>query len=211
MNKPTWIKCIAMLKAVYGVIDDGTEKLYLSILKDIPDQDFEYGVKNLVTNYEYDKFPKPATILKYCGRDNETLAQVAINKLKKGIVKIGQYQSVDLGDRTLHAVIERFGGWEEMCNMSPRDFGFKEKAMIQAYIAAKSSGILGPEYLPGYSEKHNALMGYKEHIKPPKQLITQSGRIGFIVSKKTYMLENKTEPREKNDGPKQITKNDLGI
>lgn len=185
---------MGIMQAIYGKLADNTEKLYLSILKNIENEAFERGVKKLIEEYEYPKFPPPAVIIKYCGRSSSDMANLALMALKKAIHKVGPYNSVDFRDNVLHAVIERYGGWVEICNWTDDDFNYREKQFLKSYESTHSSGIKGPDYLPGITETSNAFNGYFEHIPQPKQLkMFESGRIGFVDSKKDYSrIEHKS-------------------
>ncbi|MCO4819824.1 MAG: hypothetical protein KC517_09380 [Bacteroidetes bacterium] len=180
MNEKTWTLCFGMLKAFYGKIPEDTEKLYTSVLADIPNDDFKRGIENLIKSYEYQSFPKPATILKYCGRDNATLASKAILALKKAIHQVGPYRSVNFNDEAIHAAIESCGGWVSICGWSETDFKYKEKNLSEKYCSFKTAGLSGKKYLPGITEIENSRNGYRDWIDAPMELqYTEHNQITF--------------------------------
>lgn len=190
MTEDTWNTGILSLQAVYGKLEVGQLKIYAQILKDIPDEIFKAGITRLIHEYQYDSFPKPAVIIKYCGIDAKSKAINALRVLKEAIFKVGPYQSIDFDDSTLHAVIERFGGWVSVCQLSEDDWRYKEKMFLESYESMDVSGVKGRQYLMGIFEITNRKNGYD--VKPP-MLITNKYEIPkFISSQKKYLLTDRT-------------------
>jgi hypothetical protein len=199
MKTESWIKGMGVLEATYGKVSTDKQDLYFELLQEIPGEVFEAGVKKLVLNYEYPTFPTPAIIAKYCGMDQDSKAHNAMLVLKDAVRSVGVYQSVDLGDRALHAVVDRFGGWKEVCSWPDSDWSYREKMMMQAYKSAEAVGY-GPIYLVGIHEESNRMHGHDKWVKPPMVLDSKNGSIRFITGDpKKYLSAPKLDRANRRD------------
>ena len=156
---------MAKLQEYFGKkLDDSVIDVYWQGLGELPEEKFRMAVKNIFTDFvptSTTPFPLVSHFLKYCGEGTETKAINVISVLKNAVFKYGPYQSVTFGDRALHSVIERYGGWQTICNWTNEDWGFNEKRFIEAYKAAQISEY-GKDYLAGIHEIENAGKGFDE-------------------------------------------------
>jgi hypothetical protein len=101
-------------------------------------------------------FPVPATFLKAAGEDPQSRARAAVGAVIAAAAKLGPYRSVSFGDPALHATIQRFGGWVEVCGWSQEDWKYSEKRFVESYAADVAAGVGGPARLVGIAERGNA-------------------------------------------------------
>jgi hypothetical protein len=138
---------LAYLQKMFGKqLDDDVIVVYWGRLSALTDAQFDAAVKNVIDNFTPSAacpFPVPATFLKGCGQDLDSLAQSAIGAIKRAAENHGAYMTVDFGDPALHATINRFGGWPEIARWAcqvPNKWDFQERNFIAAYKAARESG-----------------------------------------------------------------------
>jgi hypothetical protein len=161
MNNQLFKTGIAILTKIYGYqMDDQVLTLYWDCLKTLSDDDFTRVQANIVKTFipsSQVPFPLPAHFLSAAGISGQNRSKAAITAIIKAS-SLGPYKSVSFGDPILHGVIERFGGWPDVCCWDSQKWQFNEKNFIQCYEAAIASGDRGPDHLMGLTEFNNTGM-----------------------------------------------------
>lgn len=115
-------------------------------------------------------FPLVSDLLESCGQTGEMRARNIIAHVREAVWKYGRTRSIDFGDTTLHAVIDRYGGWPSICDWGDDDWKMKETAFVNAYMSAQACGEVGSCRLVGTSEESHRLNGV-EYGKPEQALL----------------------------------------
>lgn len=173
-------------------MDKTVEDLYFNSLKNYPDEKIKLACQNIIANFKPTSttpFPLIADILNYCGEGMQGKAINIIGLIRKAIQRHGRYTSVSFNDLVLHGVIERFGGWVELCDWTQDNWNINEKRITDAYQAAKNAGINGNSYLVGLHELNNTANGYLNFIKPPTMIM--QGQNGQIQSQQMLSFPEK--------------------
>jgi len=160
MNKEKFSDGMKLLSNIYGFTPkNGIMSIYWEHLKYLSDKKWNECCKNIIDNFiptGTNPFPLVPHFLKMGGQDPHTKAVNAVSLVRKGIFKPGVYESVDFGDVVLHGVVERYGGWVEICNWTEEYWRMKESGFIRAYESAAMDNFSnGPKYLSGIHEKNN--------------------------------------------------------
>ena len=127
MKKETFAKGMILLQKIYGKLDHDLYKIYWDQLKQTEDRTFELAVKKIIDSYEFNFFPKIAVFKKNIGEDYKTRAHNAVLRVKYATTHVGQYESIDFQDRQLHAVIQQYGGWPDICMWHDDEWKYQEK------------------------------------------------------------------------------------
>lgn len=173
MNSNVFTKCMIALQGVFGKIDDSKTKLYFSVLSSMSDSDFESATKKLITTFKPTStvpFPVPAHFMDASGNTATTKAQDYMALLQKAIYSVGSYRSVDFGCPELHGVIERYGGWVEICKWTQKEWDINENRFTRALEIALEHNDKGSDYLRGIVETENSNQKYSQltHVKRSK-------------------------------------------
>jgi hypothetical protein len=161
------------------LFDYDTEKIkqkagiMYATLQDMTQKQFDTACNALAQSFRptySNPFPSPADFRLAVGQDAETRARNIVSTVRKAIRAHGRYSSVDFGDRSLHVVIERYGGWPELCAWTEEDWKFKETGFVKAYESAARAGEQGSKYMPGLQELENANKGCTEFISEPQKV-----------------------------------------
>ncbi len=144
---------MTILQTQYGKISNETIKVYLYVLKNIPDNIFQRGIENILKNYTFSTFPKIADIYKACGLDYKTKARIAIAKLREVACKKSSGDSITFGDPILHQVALRFDKWDNHPFWSKENRDCNMSKMMDLYISLSESGSQGVPYIQGHYEK----------------------------------------------------------
>lgn len=136
-------------------------RLWVDALIDLPFSNIELAIRRF--NRESTEFPTPAAIRKYAGvsdvLNDEERAQIAWNRVRESMRKIGAYQSVSFSDRLVNAVIREMGGWVRLCETDSDSLLWKEKEFVKKYQMISRSGFGDASPLPGIEEKNNRALG----------------------------------------------------
>lgn len=195
MQQERFVKMIAVLEAYYGYKlqkNIGLMQMYWSALKRLSDKDIEIAFKNIRDTFRPTSqvpFPLIPHFLEAIGDTGQHRAQKALSALKEAIANYGAYQTVDFGDKVLHAVIDRFGGWVEICQWQKHDWDINEGRFLKAYETANLNPDNGPEKLIGIFEHENRLAGYDGFI--PAAIKIQGLDRPELEDKKFKSIENK--------------------
>jgi hypothetical protein len=140
--------------------------LYTSLMH-LNQKAFDWAVEKVMSTFvpSYaNPFPAPAHFLSVL---EDAKADLIIPYIRKAIDRHGAHDTVDFGDLKLHAVIDRFGGWQKVARWSDEDWKWHEKRFLSAYKAALPDG---PAFLIGIDDENNSFHGFENHIQEPKQI-----------------------------------------
>lgn len=174
LDNPTILTCLGKLEEFFGhQLSPDVRNMYVEHLRDLSEDDFKKSVVMVMREFKPTSarpFPLVADILEMCGQDSQSKAVNVVTMVKEAAEKYGQYRSMDFGDRAIHSVIKRYGGWEKVVFWGEKDWQFHERNFIAAYKAAKAAGI-GPDHVAGLVEIDSKMNGYD--VKPPVLLTGQ--------------------------------------
>lgn len=179
VNRNDFFRVFATLQKYFGkVLSDDVLEIYWNHLKDLEENEFKkisIQIMNEFSSTSAKQFPLIADFLALCGKDSKTKAQNIVTVVKKTAEALGQYASVDFGDKALHSVIERYGGWADIVLWNEQDWQFHERNFISAYEAADKSGFQGSDHCPGLCEIENRKNGFI--FEEPYKIDSVSGKI----------------------------------
>lgn len=158
MTEKLFIMQMALLYKYLGVEPDGEKtSLYWKLLKHMTDDDFKTALTGVMREFvptTANPFPLVSQFLEFSSLNAHGIATKAISTLKAYYRRVGRYESVSFGDVTLHAVVERFGGWPAICAFGDNDWNVNEGRMIETYKTMYQSGSVPDcDHLQGLSEK----------------------------------------------------------
>ncbi len=201
ITKAVFLMVFLKVQKYFGkVISDEIIEVYWDALNQMTENQFKKASIKIMSEFQPSTaipFPLIKNFLEFAGLDGKTQAVNIITKLRAALEQMGQYPSVNLGDRFLHGVINRYGGWADMVNQNTDEWwSLHERNFITAYQAAKSSGFEGPEYLVGVHEQTNRHSGFT-----PERLIDDGinpKTCGYLIDVKTKRIDApKTEEIKK--------------
>ena len=161
MTMEIFSKCYGFLQATFGKQKPELLKAHAEILKDLDDETLLRATKGILKNFTPTAactFPAPAHFFEYSGNDNSSNAQELIGMVRKSVRTCGAYMSMDFGSPALHSVIDRWGGWEKICDWGQEEWDINEGRFRVALESAINSGDIGPERLKGIHEKENGYL-----------------------------------------------------
>ena len=170
----------------------GLTGLYYETLKDLTDDQFSQAVNNLIQTNKYNKLPLPAEIREQALGSVDDVALRTLAYVEKVMIDIGQYESVEFADKTVHMTIEALGGWEKCCTMPEEEWKFVKKDFLKLYKAFKASPRNYPDRLVGFVERTNSFNAFNEFIPTPI-------RIGFDYELKLFkngFVQKQIKPKE---------------
>ena len=156
------------LNEVFGIGPEPSSikvEIYSQALSDLSIEAIETATKLIISCRTTATFPKPAEIREAIHGKREDDATRAWALVDKAMRQIGNYDSVNFGDRKIHTVIEMLGGWESLGTLTEDEWKWKRKEFEGLYKAINPAE--GPEYLPGVVEKNNVPRGFIDHVKEP--------------------------------------------
>ena len=158
-NKKRFSELMGLLSLTFDKeITKPLNDVYFAILKNYDDESCEKAFMECLTGCKF--FPKPAELLEAMNGAETDKATEAWAKVDKAMREIGNYDSVDFGDRKIHKCIEILGGWDYLGTLTEADWKWKRKEFESLYKGIQSAD--GPDYIPGLAEKNNALLGRVE-------------------------------------------------
>jgi len=173
------LETLARMEKYYGrTLDPDVRLMYVDRLKSLEESSFKNAAVILIDSFQQTStkpFPLIADFLSACGEDGRTRAINIVGAVRKAC-ELGQYVSVDFGDRALHNVIMRYGGWLEIVN-NDHDmwWSLHERNFIAAYESARSANIEGPAHLEGLVELENRKNGFP--FENPYRVCSKSGNV----------------------------------
>jgi hypothetical protein len=160
---------IASLMVYFGMkLPPEVFDIYWDQLKDLSTHKFDSACQKILSDFiptSTNPFPLVSHFKKYCGESGDDKAHNAIAMLKRGIRKVGQYQSVDFKDRALHYAVNAFGGWTAICCWTDKEWDINEGRLLQTYKSAMKSNLGDDCHLQGLIE----MDGGKFKIFIPKE------------------------------------------
>ena len=139
----------------------------------------------MVKNRVYKNFPQIAEILQYASgtTENELDDRIVIAKrmLKNAIVRYGSYGSVEFEDKSIHAVIDAFDGWQKLCTMNSDE--------LEKFLNFEFSKIY-KAYARNKYQVSNYYIGFYDMQNGTKNI----NKIGFMSMKPS--LENNAKLKE---------------
>ena len=78
-------------------------------------------------------FPKPADIIQYINGNNEQRAEQAWSEVETAIRRTGAWGAATFNDPLIAKIIERLGGWKQLCHSPQCYLEAKKKAFTQQY------------------------------------------------------------------------------
>lgn len=110
-------------------------------------------------------FPTPAEIIQAVEGNPQEKAAVAFDKLIGAVRSIGPYQTVVFDDSAIHAFVQSYGGWEEICDKTVEEWKYMRNEFLKGY-----HGFTGrtdvPLQLTGIHDAVNRAKGYDHQIPP---------------------------------------------
>lgn len=145
-------------------ISDRAIEIYFQCLEDLPIADVSKAFRRTAALAKF--FPKSAEVRELCTQAGplslEDRAELALRLVEQNN---DQWSSVRFEDRTIHAVVERLGGWVKVCDtirmMDDREYGFWQRDFRVLYKACARDAAQGPETLIGHLEANNRQKGYE--------------------------------------------------
>lgn len=157
------------LNELYGdpakQISDLKMELYYNALKDLSIDQLNDAVNILCQTKTIKTWPLPAEIRQAVEGNPQDKAQVAFDKLITAVRSIGSYQTVIFDDPAIHAFVQSYGGWEEICDKTVDDWKYMRNEFVRGYTGfCRVNGV--PLQLTGIHDAVNRAKGL-EHAIPP--------------------------------------------
>lgn len=213
MTEEKFLTGMAVLYTLYGkTLSDDALKLYRNILRKFSDEQFEKMLENITMSFKPTSqvpFPLPVHFTESIGLSSENRAQAAVTAVKNAAERWGAWSTVDFGDPALHAVINRFGGWPEVCSWgNAGQWKFTETKFMEAYEAAvvcgeSASPCAGNHELENLGKDTAGWTPFKIEINK-KNIEPKS--IEWIGADFSHQIENKKqEPKRIAYGPDKVS------
>lgn len=162
-------KIMTSLNELYGdpskQISDLKMELYYKALSDLSIEQLNDAVNILCQTKTIKTWPLPAEIRQAVEGNPQDKAQVAFDKLITAVRSIGSYQTVIFDDPAIHAFVQSYGGWEEICDKTVDDWKYMRNEFIRGY-----NGFTGrtdvPLQLTGIHDAVNRAKGWSHRIPP---------------------------------------------
>ena len=157
------------LNELYGdpskQISDLKMELYYKALSDLSIEQLNDAVNILCQTKTIKTWPLPAEIRQAVEGNPQDKAQVAFDKLITAVRSIGSYQTVIFDDPAIHAFVQSYGGWEEICDKTVDDWKYMRNEFVRGYTGfCRVNGV--PLQLTGIHDAVNRAKGL-EHAIPP--------------------------------------------
>ena len=171
MNKKEFISGMSVLMEYFAkIVKPKILDIYCERLETWPLDRFNGVCSGLLENFEPTStkpFPLLKDFLSVSGDGGQNKAQALLTLLKKACIDLGQYPSVDFGDRALHSTVERYGGWPSIVDWGQHEWDINEGRFLKALQSAMEIGAVGPKHLKGVIEAENGKSGHIKFIQSP--------------------------------------------
>lgn len=166
---------MAGLGETYGKqITKPLASIYWRTLKTYSIEQMQQAVADHLQDTEHGMFfPKPADLIRHMDGGTETRALNAWSKLIHAIRTVGPYKTVVFDDWRIHAVVQDFGGWQEVCDWHSDKMPFHQRDFERLYRSMRQ-GRQFPPKLVGVTEHHNEQHGFAGNIPEPVLIGDQS-------------------------------------
>lgn len=202
MDKEKFFDFFEMMFEYYNEppFSEAKMNIYYMALSSLTIEELENAFMLIIKNRPYKNFPQVAEILEYANGTSDELLKIRITmakeSLKKAILKLGAYQSIEFKDKGIHAVIDSVGGWQKICVMNIQEFTnflkFEFEKIYKAYAKVKYK--VTPQYLGIFDQDNktlniNKIDYYGENTslieyKPPVNTLENKSDKGAEVLKK---------------------------
>ena len=118
-------------------------------------------------------FPKPVELIELIDGNPEDRIAMAWTQLRDACESVGAYSSVSFDDPGLIAVIEDWGGWQDVCHLPYEEWQFRQKQFRDIYRANMRSPR-NRQVFTGIHDASNRTTGHLDQIDEPVQI--QTGR-----------------------------------
>jgi len=146
-------------------ISDLKMNFYFKTLSDLTIEQLNDASIILANTKTIHTFPTPAEIRQAVEGNPQDKAAVAFDKLIGAVRCVGPYQTVIFDDPAIHAFIQSYGGWEEICDKTVDDWKYMRNEFIRGY-----NGFTGrtdvPLQLTGIHDAVNRAKGWSHRIPP---------------------------------------------
>lgn len=209
MNKEYFQQNFALIYKYFGVHPDNEKtQMYWNFLKNMEDEVFKNAMQCVIREFlpsNQNPFPLVSHFLKHTSTDAHGMAIKAISMIKAYIRKVGRYESVNFNDNTLHAVVERFGGWPAICGWSDKEWDINEGRLIESYKMSYQSGYFEENltHLKGLSEKDCGFYKIFQIDNKTMQMIGSDQYRGLTLLTSTYKKVEQIE-RKLNENDSAI-------
>lgn len=137
--------------------------LYYNALKDLSIEQLNDAVNILCQTKTIKTWPLPAEIRQAVEGNPQDKAQVAFDKLITAVRSIGPYQTVIFDDPAIHAFVQSYGGWEEICDKTVDDWKYMRNEFVRGYTGfCRVNGV--PLQLTGIHDAVNRCKGIDHKI-----------------------------------------------
>jgi hypothetical protein len=146
-------------------------EIYYKALADMEIGDIERGCWQIIRTRGTATFPKVAEIREAVMGDSASKAELAWGSMIKAVRSIGPYRSVVFDDPVIHAVVDREGGWERVCEKTIDEMKWFGKDFPRIYKTFEEAVLNGsmavPPVLIGIHDGHNQAHGFTDHVREP--------------------------------------------
>ena len=140
--------------------------LYYNALKDLSIEQLNDAVNILCVTKTIKTWPLPAEIRQAVEGNPTDRANVAFDKLIGAVRGIGPYRTVIFDDPAIHAFIQSYGGWEEICDKTIEDWKFMRNEFVRGYSGYARQASTVPLQLTGIHDAVNRAKGIDYAIPP---------------------------------------------
>ena len=143
-----------LAEALKGKLSEMKIKIYFEALKDIPLEGFKQAVSNIARTSKF--FPVPAEIREAIFGRPEDQAVIAVDKIQGALRGVGGYESVCFDDPIIHLIIQNYGGWAKLSDITQDEWKWLRKEFekhYKVYAGRGTSYAVIPERLAGIHER----------------------------------------------------------
>ena len=163
MKKETIRDCFQLLETDYGKQNNQKKELWGKTFKKYSDKQLINAIGEFLRIGKF--FPRVSDIIEVIEGSPEDEAELAWIYLIDRIDEVGHYQSVSFPEYpAIGVIVEKWGGWSRICDMTFEDETWKKKEFIKLYPIIKKRGEFSdyPKQLEGQFEIDNNNKGYNE-------------------------------------------------
>lgn len=177
-SRQKFIEVMGTAAALFDVDLEAKGQIYLDVfwecLKPFSDDEVRSAFTIAMMTLRF--MPRPADILEILAGPTSSKASEAWNCLIAAMGHVGAYRSVEFEDKTIHAVVEAWGGWMEVCRITTDELRFKSKEFKELYNSYKNKQVDIPRLI-GRIEAENTQTGFLDFIEEPVKVGFDKGRI----------------------------------
>lgn len=146
-------------------VSDIKMRFYFKALSDLTIDQLNDAAIILANTKVIHTFPTPAEIRQAVEGNPHDQGQIAFDKLITAVRSIGPYQTVIFDDPAIHAFIQSYGGWEEICDKTVEDWKYMRNEFVKGYTGFQRIYDV-PLQLTGIHDAANRCKGI-DHCIPP--------------------------------------------